>query len=123
MITNALRLSLLRGATSPRFGAAFYSIVSGWQARIWHRRPTACGMERMTYYFNTEAGMFMIVSKHGRWHLIFQHDRLGTYETAEQAVDALASGQAFSLRGRVDTSNLGIPRNINEWSRADERQR
>ena len=77
----------------------------------------------MTYYFKTQAGTFMIVPKHGQWHLIFQDDRLGSYATAEEAADALASGQAFSLRGRVDTSNLGIPRGIGEWSRTDEPRR
>ena len=77
----------------------------------------------MTYYFKTQAGTFMIVAKKGRWHLIFQDDPVGSYATVEQAVDALASGQAFSLRGRVDTANLGIPRDLGEWSRADEPRR
>jgi len=80
------------------------------------------GIERMTYYFKTQAGTFIIVPKRGQWHLIFQDDRLGSYATAEQAVDALASGLAFSLRGRVNTSNLGIPRDIRDWSRTDEPQ-
>ena len=69
------------------------------------------------YYFKTQAGTFVIVFRHDRWHLIFQDDHLGSYATAEQALEALASGQAFSLRGRVDTANLGIPRDIGGWSR------
>jgi hypothetical protein len=71
------------------------------------------------YYFKTKAGIFMIVPKHGRWHLIFQDDHLGSYATAEQAVHHLARGDASSPRGRIDPSNLGIPRDIGEWSRAD----
>ena len=80
-------------------------------------------MEQMTYYFKTQAGTFMIVPRHGRWHLIFQDDHLGSYVTVEQAVDALASGNASSLLGRVDTSNLGIPRDLSDWSHVNEPQR
>jgi len=74
----------------------------------------------LTYYFNTKAGTFIIVSKHGRWHVIFQMDYLGSYPTAKLAISAIASGRVSSFRGRINTANLDIPRDLNKWSRASD---
>ena len=57
------------------------------------------------YFFRTKAGVFSIVRHNDRWRLIlsdrwrliFGSDTLGSYSTAEQAVDDLATGH-FSLR-------------------------
>jgi hypothetical protein len=66
------------------------------------------------YFFRTKAGVFLIVQHDDRWRLIFDGKTLGSYATAEQAVDDLASGH-FSLPSGIDPATLGIPADLSKW--------
>jgi hypothetical protein len=76
------------------------------------------------YIFRTRAGVFSIVQRNGRWHLIVDGESLGSYPTAVQAADDLVGGH-FSLPAGTDTATLGIPADLSEWEQttADERTR
>ena len=51
-----------------------------------------------------------------RYYLIFQDDSLGSYATPQQAADDVAGGHAYWPRGSVDLGELGIPRDLADWS-------
>ena len=70
----------------------------------------------MYYFFETSAGTFFITPRNGRWHIIFEDESLGSYINPTQAADDLAGGHTFSPGRGIDTSKLGIPEDIGEWS-------
>jgi hypothetical protein len=73
--------------------------------------------------YNTKAGTFYIgQSDDGRFHLIYNGEKLGSYADARQATEDLATNSTdsvlHSVTGKVlDTSQLGIPEDPSEWSR------
>lgn len=67
------------------------------------------------YLYRTRAGVFSIVLRDDRWHVIFDGDSLGSYETPMQAADDLAGGHTFSPSAGVDTATLNIPADLSEW--------
>jgi hypothetical protein len=73
--------------------------------------------------FNTAAGMFYIGrSVDGRFHPIYNNESLGSYATAEKAIEDLAANATHSAlhyqtRALVDTSKLGISSYISEWKK------
>ena len=69
------------------------------------------------YFYRTRVGIFQIVERHGRWHVVFDGDSLGSYATPRQAADDLAGGHTFSPGRGIDTANLGIPDAIGEWEK------
>jgi hypothetical protein len=48
---------------------------------------------------------------------MFNAESLGSYVTPDQAADDVAGGHTFSAGQGIDTAKLGIPRDLNEWSR------
>jgi hypothetical protein len=69
------------------------------------------------YVHKTKAGAFYIAEHSGRFHPLFQEESLGSYETAQQAVEDLAGGHTFTPPSGVDTASLGIPEDLTEWER------
>jgi len=69
------------------------------------------------YYFETKVGVFSIVKIDERWHVMFDDESLGSYANERLAADDIAGGHTFSPGHGIDTAKLGIPRDINEWSR------
>ena len=69
------------------------------------------------YFHKTKAGAFYIAEHDGRFHPLFQDQSLGSYATAQQAVDDLVGGHTFTPPGGVDTASLGIPHDVTEWER------
>lgn len=72
---------------------------------------------RLLYLWNTRIGPFYIAELNGRFHPVYDDQPLGSYSTAQQAVDDLAGGHTFSISGGVDTATLGIPDELGEWDR------
>ncbi len=71
---------------------------------------------RKLYAWQTRVGWFYIVAEaNGRFSPMFDGETLGSYSTAQQAVDDLAGGHTFSISGGADTSKLGIPDDVSEW--------
>ncbi len=68
------------------------------------------------YSYQTKIGVFYIVHRNGRWHAMCQDENLGSYFTPQHAADDLAGGHTFSLSNGADTSTLGIPEDVSEWS-------
>lgn len=67
------------------------------------------------YIFRTKAGVFSIVNKKDRWHIIYQDEDLGSYKTPQMAADDLSGGHTFSPSNGIDPSELGISEDIGEW--------
>jgi len=70
----------------------------------------------MTYSYKTRAGTFFIKQISHRWHVIYQDDSLGSYHSPQHALDDLVGGHTFSPSNGIDTSSLGIPDELGEWS-------
>ena len=69
------------------------------------------------YSYRTRIGNFYIVEHNGRFHPVFDDERLGSYATPRQAAEDLAGGHTFSISSGVDTATLGIPEDLEEWQR------
>jgi hypothetical protein len=76
---------------------------------------------QLKYKCRSLAGMFHIgQSSDGRFHPIYNGEDLGSYESAQHAVEDLAGGHTFGVNDRItgkllDTSKLGIPADVTEW--------
>jgi hypothetical protein len=70
----------------------------------------------MTGYweFRTPRGAFRIMPTDGRYVAAFEDENLGSYFTAEQALDDLVGGS--TVRPSVgDPRKLGLPDDLSEW--------
>lgn len=67
------------------------------------------------YVYETSAGAFYIAEHNGRFHPLFQDESLGSYATAQQAVEDLVGGHTFSLPGDIDPAELGVPEDLEDW--------
>lgn len=56
--------------------------------------------------------------QNGRYHVFVGDEDLGNYPTPQQAVDDICGGHTFSHSSGVDTAQLGIPDELDEWTRA-----
>jgi hypothetical protein len=72
---------------------------------------------RKLYVYNTKAGPFFIAEHNGRFHPLFQDESLGSYKTAQQAVDDLTGGHTVAPPKGVKTELLAIPHDLTEWER------
>jgi hypothetical protein len=70
---------------------------------------------RKLYVYETSAGAFYIAEHNGRFHPMFHDESLGSYATAQQAVEDLAGGHTFSLPGDIDPAELGVPEELEDW--------
>ena len=75
---------------------------------------------KLLYKVETRIGPFYIEKQDGRYHPIFDNERLGSYAYALQAVEDLAGGHTFSISSGIDTSTLGIPYELEEWEKLNE---
>jgi hypothetical protein len=77
-------------------------------------------LQQPVYEFQTKRGTFRIqpfVSTDGglMWRVMYGDENLGSYSMAQQAVDDLAGGYTFEP-SCGDTSELGIPDDLGDWS-------
>lgn len=69
-----------------------------------------------SYAYRTRAGTFRIaLEANGRWQVMFEDERLGSYHSAQAALDDLAGGHTF-WPSCGDPSQLGLPGELSEWS-------
>lgn len=78
---------------------------------------------RKLFFWHTRVWPFYIAEFEGRFHPVFRDESLGGYHSAASAADDLAGGHTFSIPGGIDTGDLGIPSDINEWQVFQARQR
>lgn len=71
----------------------------------------------MHWQFKTKAGPVSIVVLQGRYHVIFEEQSLGSYETPQQAADDASGGCTFMPSSGVDLGTLGIPDDLSEWAK------
>ena len=74
------------------------------------------------YYCKTRVGTFYIAqSDDGRFHAMYEDESCGSYASAWQAADSLASNTTYTVSGpdgaALDTSKLGIPEGLSQWER------
>ena len=65
---------------------------------------------RKLYVYRTTIGSFYIVEHEGKFHPMFSGERLGSYETPQEAAENLAGGHTFSIGGVKDISTLDTVR-------------
>ena len=75
---------------------------------------------RKLYAFDTRIGTFFIVEEAGEFHPMFNEKRLGSYPTAQLAAEDLADGNTRNVKQVEDTSELGIPYDLDEWEHLEE---
>ena len=71
------------------------------------------------YFYKTSKGIVSIIQRAGRWHVMFEGADLGGYISPEQAADDVGGGHTFTPPSGIDLGELGIPRDISEWSRGN----
>lgn len=69
------------------------------------------------FVWNTRVGPFYIAQINGRYNPVFKDESLGSYHTPQAAAEDLAGGHTFSISGEIDTAELGIPYEVEEWER------
>lgn len=73
------------------------------------------------FSYITPVGEFRITQEpSGRWQAMFQDEGLGSYATPAQAAEDLAGGHTF-WPSIGDTSRLGLPDDLHEWTASDGR--
>lgn len=66
---------------------------------------------------HTRAGAFTIRQwPDGRWHPMFEKESLGSYRSAQAALDDLVGGHTHWPSSGVDPSTLGLPDDITDWT-------
>lgn len=75
------------------------------------------------YVHKTHAGPFTIELRHdGRWHVTLHGDDLGSYQSAQVALDDLVGGHT-RWPSCGDPSVLGMSSDLNEWEPYNRRVR
>lgn len=70
------------------------------------------------YFCETAYGAFYIArSQDGRFHPVYDNHDLGSYNSAQSAVEDLAFGHVPALPNIPDISLLGLPYEIEEWNK------
>lgn len=64
----------------------------------------------------TRIGEARIIQRGSRWHAEIGEESLGSYATPMQAAEDLAGGHTFSHSRCVDTSVLGLPEDLVDWT-------
>lgn len=66
--------------------------------------------------YKTKWGMFAIVPQGDRFEAMFEDKSLGPYHSAVAALDDLVGGHTFSPSDGLDTSEVGLPDELAEWT-------
>lgn len=73
-------------------------------------------MRVIAYTRNTRAGTVAIRAIRDRWHVLLNDVDLGSYHSPESALDDVVGGHTFSPGRGIDTSKLGLPDSLGEWT-------
>jgi hypothetical protein len=71
---------------------------------------------KLLYKFQSKIGPFYIGERNNLYYPVFDGSNLGGYDSPDQAADGLACNRTYGIRG-IDTSTLGIPRDLGKWDR------
>jgi hypothetical protein len=66
--------------------------------------------------YETRWGTFAIVPINDRFVAKFDDEDLGSYHSAEAALDELVGGNTSSLPGDLDSSKMGLPDELSGWT-------
>jgi len=73
----------------------------------------------MAYWFyETQWGTFAIVPKTNRFVAMFEDEELGSYHSPQPALDDLLGGHTSSLPKGLDSSQMGLPDDLSDWTEA-----
>lgn len=73
--------------------------------------------------FVTQWATFAILPQgNGRWQVWCDDDALGSYHRPEAALDDLVGNHCFSNRKGLDTSRIGLPRELSGWMQVRRRE-
>lgn len=74
--------------------------------------------------YPTNIGIFDVgQSEDKKYHIIFDDESLGAFDSIQEAVDQLINNQTSPIfhqdsKEKIDTSNLGIPKDYTQWDSA-----
>ncbi len=69
------------------------------------------------YAYETEKGVFHLLTDGSRWVIWHDGESYGSYHSAEAAADDLSGGHVPSLPDGTDTGDLDIPYDLADWVR------
>ena len=65
--------------------------------------------------FKCRKGTFRIVPRNGRFDACYEDESLGSYHSAEMALDDLVGGHTTWPSNGLDSSTCGLPDELSEW--------
>jgi hypothetical protein len=68
------------------------------------------------WIFETESGTFSIEQRDNRFHPIYDDESLGSYDSPQAALDDLVGGHTYGLSNGLDSSEVGLPDDLSEWT-------
>lgn len=79
-------------------------------------------MKIIGYVHQTRWGRFAIaLNRNGRWSAMFEDENLGSYHSPVAALDDLIGDHCFSNSAGLDTSEVGLPRELSGWEQVHAR--
>lgn len=75
-------------------------------------------MDYYIYQHVTRAGTVSLIPEAGgRYKVMFNDENLGSYASAESAVDDLSGGYTTMPSSGIDLGDLGIPNDLGDWQK------
>ena len=75
-------------------------------------------MPQPVWTFQNSNGLWAIArGSEGRWHPMLGNDALGSYYSAEAALDDLVGGHTFRPPSGLDPSTCELPEDLSNWSK------
>jgi hypothetical protein len=72
-------------------------------------------MKLVLAHMTRRGPLYIGVTPDGRFHPVWQGEDLGSYISAEQAIDDAAGGHQFTPSDGTDLGELGISADIGDW--------
>lgn len=67
--------------------------------------------------YRTRKGTCRIIRRpDGSFEVMYGDEGLGSYHSPQQALDDLVGGHTFSPSSGIDTSTMGLPDELSEWT-------
>ena len=63
----------------------------------------------------TRRGVFRIAPVKGRFHVLFEDENLGSYQSPTAALEHLITGGTFLPSRGADPAKVGLPNDLSEW--------
>lgn len=72
-------------------------------------------MQKILKHETQKDPVYIAKSSDGRFHVIYMNEALGSYQSAEMAIDDACGGHTFSPSNGTDLGSLNLSEDINDW--------